>query len=419
MNLRSGRALAVAVALALSAGCGESPPNAPAPSPPPANVSSVTPAARATAVLYDSQIQVEFLPAINPATLDSTTVFMKLDVARYPIALRYDAATHVLHITPKFTVKLLRTYTIEITPRVLTTTGSPVVPGGYFWQFTTNTVRRPEPGAPANGVAMESPSVRLAWAATEPSAGTVNYDVYVSDDSVALAAGTVPRLSRVTRAYYIPVTRWGFDRQLFWSVNAINSTSGEALRGPIARFATLPASTPIDSVIVPLDRWGYLRRQTGVVTCSPGSMPSSGTGDFSGAMLWKFPASAQPWRLADASLELQSNTLNWLSRRPSVYFTRDLWTGCTSLSLTNPQPDPNGEMAVGGTGYGLDWVKFRSEYLTAYFEAWARYGDVGALQLYSVQLLSYGTSVPTDPYRGALRIYYYKLPASATSSTAP
>lgn len=407
---------ALALAALLAAGCSKTPPSAPEPAPPVDAVRSVTPPARATGVLYDSGIEIEFVPPIKPGSIDSTTVFMKLDTARYPVTLSYDPASHVLRIVPRFRVQLKRTYTIEITPRVLTTSGAPAVPGGYFWQFTTNTVRRPVAQTPADGVTYESPHARLGWDPTDTGVGSVTYDVYVSDDSLALASGAVPRLMRTARPYYIPSASWGFEHRVYWRVDAINLTSGEALGGAVARFVTLPSDTPIDSTIAPLDRWGYYRRSFGATACSPSSMPCTGPGDFNGALTWSFAAAPEPLCLARAHLELQSNTLNWASRRPAIYFSRNPWSSCAMLSLSNPSPDPAGELAVGGPGYGLDWTKFTSDYFTAYIEATARYQDTMALQLVANANLTYTTSSPVDRYRGALMLYYYRLPPTVAAS---
>ena len=186
-----------ALARSLVAGCAPEDPTAPAPPPvlgPP--VEAVFPAARSAGVFYDTDIWVRFLEPLDPATINERTVFLKLDTVRNPVALSYDVATRTIRLTPQAQLALLRTYTVELTPGVRTAAGAQLAQT-YFWQFTTNGLRRLENPFPESGSAGASPFGLLRWGGTESSAGTIRYDVFVGADSARIAARGVPALGAV------------------------------------------------------------------------------------------------------------------------------------------------------------------------------------------------------------------------------
>src|SRR5262245_20341429 len=93
--------------------------------PPPPEVVATTPAARSVGVPYDTEIFVDFSRDMSAYDLNNTNVSLKQDTERVPIGLSWDSGHRRLHITPQATLRLRRTYTVElITLRSASTTGS-------------------------------------------------------------------------------------------------------------------------------------------------------------------------------------------------------------------------------------------------------------------------------------------------------
>src|SRR5262245_8049007 len=117
-------------------------PTAP-PGPPPApGLVATAPPARSTSALYDSDIWGQFDRALDRRTVTTQNVYLKLDGARIPIQVSYDSTSFKVFLRPSVTLDLQRTYTAEFSTAVKDLGGTPLPPG-LFFQFTTNSLRRP------------------------------------------------------------------------------------------------------------------------------------------------------------------------------------------------------------------------------------------------------------------------------------
>ena len=364
------RACAAAVALLLLAGCAKesAPPVAPA-----GETSSVIeeayPAARSTGVPYDTEVWARFAMKLDAATVNERTVFLKLDTVRIPVTLSYDDATRTIRLVPGRALDLLRTHTVEITPGVATADGGSL--GSHFWQFRTNGLRRVEHPIPADGTASESPFAALRWAGTEPSAGSIAYEVCVGDDSAAVAARTLPIVTESQPAF-VPRAAWGWSVRRYWAVTAINHTTGERLASPVWSFSTLPAQTPVDSLVVASVDWGHYFAATGVVSCRAVTIGSGP--NYHDAVRWQLDR--QDVKLAGARLV---GTLTSFPNQDFATFQLHLaalvtaWPPC-EIGPRLPALDTRGALANGIRIGTTPSVFFEGQALTAYLEAGLRFG---------------------------------------------
>src|SRR5262249_37832732 len=117
MNRRLLRLLVLVTALS---GCSKhaTEPTAVAPPAAPPELLSSQPAPRATGVIYDAEIWAQFSRPLDPRTIGPTSVFLKLDGQRVPLAVGYDALSRRNIIRPAATLELQRTYTAEFSTAV-------------------------------------------------------------------------------------------------------------------------------------------------------------------------------------------------------------------------------------------------------------------------------------------------------------
>lgn len=416
MTPRAAPALAAALVAALVAGCGSRvraplEPAAPPPPAPPA-IADVHPAPRAVGSPYDAPIWVEFSEPVDASTLTDRNVFLKLDTRREPVTLAWDAARRRLTLEPGVRLRLRRTYTVEITPRVRTAAGAAVAPQGHFWQFTTNSLRRLRTPRPGDGATFESPVARLAWDATDAEAGPVEYRVWIGPDSAAVAGRQGLPIAAVRRADWLPRTPWPTGSRLYWSVHARHLETGETGEAPVWRFETLPADTPVDSLVLPVESRGYVLKSDGRTRCTQ-SVLGAGQG-YNNAIRWRVPAAGPNLRLAGASV-----TFSYFATsapavvRPAIYATTGPWEGCAVTSET-PKADPGLELASDGRSTNNGLVTFQSTVFAAHLEAVARDGDLhGYSILTSGPTISLGFSTSTtapNPAAGGLVLLVYRTP---------
>jgi hypothetical protein len=409
-------AIAAAVGIGLLASCGK----AGKPVVPPrenltSKVEAVFPAGRSVGVLYDTEIWVRFSEALDPATVDERTVFLKLDTVRIPTTITYDPLTRTIRLVPRVPLALLRTHTVEITPVVATADGQPLGQT-YFWQFKTNGLRRPIPFAPLLGARNESPFTVLRWAFTEASAGVIRYDIYSGTDSAAVAARGLVRVSSEAHAYFLPAVRWPLGTVLYWAVTAINVTTGERLDGPVWRYETLPVGTPIDSVIVPPADWGYYCSVCSNRLICNSSVFASGP-SYNDGIHWRLKETVGGRRLAGAQLVMNANTGGDLtSYRSEVHQTTGPWSPCAYA--TAPTPEQGIELAFAVQEMGTSRLTYQGDRFTAHLEAVARYDFLYGYALVSQKNLGYsGPSSLEGSSR--LKIYYYRTPTEPAAAAAP
>ncbi|HEY2955496.1 MAG TPA: Ig-like domain-containing protein [Candidatus Eisenbacteria bacterium] len=401
---RDVAALGAALMLAMVAGCGQG--EKPALAPPArlsAQIEAVYPAARSTGVTYDTDIWVRFTEPLDPATVNERTVFFKLDTVRIPSALAYDAPTRTIRIRPLVELALRRTYTVEITPGVATA-GGLALAQTYFWQFTTNGLRRLLHPIPPSGTTDESPFVALQWDVTEPLAGTIRYEFYSGADSAAVASRAAGPVRVGSQPFYVPWESWGFDRRVYWAVTAANQTTGERFEGPVWRFETLPPGLPVDVLEVPAGEWGYYRRNPPVRTVCQSSLASGPS--YNNGIHWRLRETAGGLKLATARIEMLSSSGNMVPTRPVIRPVFDAWAPC-SYSVTVPHVgDP--ELAAGTQILTSPYFRLESERLTSHIEAAARAGVVYGFSFGTT--VDAGLGTPSVPGGIRLVLTYYRTP---------
>jgi hypothetical protein len=357
---------------AAASGCGR---QATAPAPLATSASAVLvathPAARSTSVAYDTEIWGEFDRALAPATVTAQSVFLKLDGQRIPSTVTYESATRRIRVRPTPTLELRRTYTVEFTPAVHDAGGTPL-PGGVFFQFTTNSLRRVTYDYPAPD-ALEGPVTTLGWAGTQIPVNELFYEVYASEDSVAVAARAVAPLQRSVFTRHVPREAWPAGARVHWAVTSENLLTGERMDGPVRSFRVLPASVPVESVAVSLRDFGSSDiRSRNVQYCNRQTMPCGPS--FNGAIHWDYTTVPAGVRLVGATLTLTALDVNaggTGGANSGVWMSQNDWTACSVLAPGPPYNELSGLLASGNAVTPIQ-IEFTSARLAAFVEAMAR-----------------------------------------------
>lgn len=407
MSARAWRIGALALLLALTAGCGKEggAPTAPSARLGPA-VEAVFPAARAERVPIDVVVWARFREPLDPATLDATTVFLKLDTQRLPVTLAYDPATRTLTLRPQAGLKLRRTYTVELSPRVATADGV-ALDSTYFWQFTTTSLRRLAHPVPADGAVGRSPFASLAWDATESSVGLVRFEVYSGADSAAVAARAgAPRVTYFPYAW-TPSPR-AFDSVLWWAVRATNTETGETTESPVWRFQTLPAGTPIDSVVVPLATFCTVNPRSPTSTgCNATSLTIGSS--FNTAIRWSLAGLPADARVAGARMMLWPVVTSSLNTSgTTIHATTTAFDGCAA-TLTSPQRDAfYGVLARGAYDPVTQVLTLTGDSLAAHVQVAWQSGLPSGYSFSASGGFTVTSSVGSEARAPRLRVYLYR-----------
>jgi hypothetical protein len=415
------RLAAPLLALAALGACSKSspPPVAPAPPPPPI-VSAMSPAPRSVFVPYDTDIWVEFAQALDPSTVTTKNVYLKIDTVRQPITLSWDVPTRRIHVQPQSVLALLTTYTVELSENILADTGAPLT-GGYFWQFTTTSVHRPASPFPADS-SVQSQFTNVSWSGNQSTPGTLVYELYAAPDSAVVAGRAIPYLYRGSKTLVVPQVRWTEHGTTFWSVTVENQTVGERSNGPVWRFQTPAADAPIDSLVVPVNLWGYRRVGTSTGGCSSAEI-LSGPGYY-GGIQWQLAALDPTLRLAGVRMDLSATPLyaDSLPGGAGVWLTLANMT-CNFTALSSFATDEvNGHLAT-GTLIGPRTLRFESDTLIAYIQAAVRLKTFFGYLFRAAQLIHYESPQGAEPAMAPVfKLYYYTgngtLPAPASARPA-
>lgn len=415
-------AIIVAICVLAVAGCSKkvtAPP--PAASLPP-SVEATSPPARSIGILDDTPIWVQFDRALDVATVDTRTVFLKVDTWRLPISVSWDASTRRIVIVPTAKLALFRTHTVELSPEVAAEDGTRLGQS-FFWQFRVISLRVPRAPFPMDGAGGESPLLTLSWLGTEPAAGTIVYDVYGGADSAAVAARTASPIAHyIGKASLTPAARWQMGSRLYWSVRAYNFTTGETLDGEVWHFDTLPADTPIDSLNVPMRDWFYAITGSGFGGSSYNRFCS---GDSIGCgppvdqnyLRWNYAGLGVGLRLAGATVVLSPYEAYWTRMNATLGLGSLVATGTVCASgATAPfvKPVSGGVLASGEVLPGPR-VRFASDALAAYIEYTVRQSGPDGFSVYSSTRIQWVspriTFLPQSP-PPSLKLYVYR-PAAA------
>ena len=418
-------AWAIAVLAVILGGCGRHATDSvapPPPSSPPPAIHAVSPAPRTAFVEYGTTIWAEFVDPLDPLTVNTKNVFLKIDTTRLPITVGYSASTHRIIVTPQSPLQINTTYTVELSGNLVSAAGVPLGTA-YLWQFTTTSVRHPTNPFPIVG-AVESPFTELTFGGNETTPGILFYEIYAGPDSAAVAARAVPRLQRTQGAagtLFIPRVRWTEQAPTYWSVTIENATVGERSNGPVWRFDTPGAGAAVDSMVVATSIWGYrpnvgsisnLCRQRDIFTG-----PLSPATSYTGGILWLLASLPHTMKLAGAKIEM-SSSLAYQDSVPGC--AAGVWLasstpGC-NFGLTGATDEINGHLAV-GVPIGPRTVRFDSDTLIAHMSAAVRGRSFFGYFFRTAKYVDWlSPSNPETQSVPVLKLYYY---VAATPQAAP
>ncbi|MEO5879220.1 MAG: Ig-like domain-containing protein [Candidatus Eisenbacteria bacterium] len=396
--------------------------------PPPPQVLATQPVARSSGVVYDTPISVDFSTEMDASTLTTGNVFLKLDTQRVPILLAWNATTRRLTIQPQARLQLRRTYTVELTSGIRTADGQGFGDAGWYFQFTTNSARRPDNARPRTGDSNESPFVMLSWDSTETVAGNISYEVWGGLDSVMVAVRAGTPLVTSPRARWLPETRWPLGQRIYWAITVVNATTAERFLGPVRSFSTLPNGVALDSLLVRGQDSGINYLIFGVSPVYPYQFCSSDSvWSQSGTQSWMtFPLSGLPADVRVASARLEVYTFNhYVSRLPTTTLT--LWSSkldwprpCrTNIQFRESLPIQDQAVATGHQESDRR-ILFVSDLLAAHVEASVRRGGFFGYEFVTSQRIAYATARILDAtYHPYLKIHYYRPGPGPALAKAP
>ncbi len=389
---------------------------------------ATTPAARSTAVAYDTPIAVDFATDMDGTTFTTRNVFLKLDTQRVPIDLAWNPANRRLTIVPETMLQLRRTYTVELGAGVHTAEGGSLGPDGWFFQFTTNGTRRPTTMRPRAGVTNESPFVMTSWDSTEISIGNISYEVWSGLDSTSIARRIGTPTATVATAHWLPSVAWPLGQRVFWAVTVVNATIGERLDGPVQSFTTLPPGTQEDSLLVKANDYGYNRIIGNLSLINPYQFCSQDSIQLAGGeQAWMgFPLGALPADVHIASARIEVYVFDWYtSRLPLTIMTlwSSKWSWVEPCKPGTQFPDflPSNDQAVAqGRQESGRRVIYMSDLLASHVEASVRRGGFHGYQFVATQQLAYVTPHYQDAtYHPYLKIHYYRTSPTPLAAHAP
>ncbi len=421
------RALPV-LAAALLAGCGSTPRPVQPVEPVPPAVVATEPAARAAGVLYDTPISVDFAEPLDPATLTTSNVFLKLDTQRVPILLSWDGAARRLRVHPQALLQLRRTYTVELSAGVRTAEGVALGSHGWFFQFTTNSTRRPTRPRPQPGDANESPFAMLSWDSTEVGVGAISYQLWAGTDSAAIAVRAGSPTATTGAARWLPTQRWPLGSSIYWAITVVNAATGERHDGPVRSFRTLPLGLPLDSVLVRGQDYGFNYIIAGVSNIHPYQFCSSdsvvSTGGTQGWMTFPLTALPAGARVAEARLEVYTFP-HYVSRLATTTMT--LWSSkigwplpCRPTAQLRELLPVQDQAVATGRQESDRRIIYMSDLLASHVEATARRGGFFGYEFVSTSRLAYATPRLTDAsFHPYLKIHYFRTPPRPELSNLP
>ena len=375
--------------------------------PPPASVDgprivATVPAARSEGVLYDTEIWAGFDRGLEASSVDSTSVFLKLDTQRVSCAITYEAAPRRIRVRPRATLQLQRTYTVEFAAALRALDGT-TLGERQFFQFKTNSLRRPTYSYP-DSAALEGPVVMLGWGGNGGVSSQLIHEVYASPDSAAVVARSLAPLQRATSLTFLPRTAWPRGTSVYWSVTTENQATGERLAGHVRRFETYSEAWPVDSVTWTMLDYGGSRFQTPRIQYCNQISQFAGP-DHSLAMHFRQP----PVALTNAAVvsariyvPLQSGYADSLSGNPlTAWQTLTDFTACSFGWPGPPYPDANGRLGAAEACEAPSTAMVREDGLAAWFEQNARGRGLPGIQWRADRMV--GTAISSsNPVRAVV-----------------
>jgi hypothetical protein len=371
---------------------------------------AMQPPARSPSALYDSDIWAQFDRPLDPHTVTALNVYLKLDAQRIPITVGYDGPTQRVTVTPTVVLELQRTYTVEFSTAVTGADGTPLAPGVFF-QFTTNSLRRPVYDYPL-ATSLEGPVATLGWGGTQGPTNNIFYELYASTDSNAVKARAVPMLARSVFTRFVPAVGWPMGATVYWSITSENLTTHERLDGSLCSFQTLDPSTPLDSVTIPARDHGSKSATSSAQACSNQNFNCGGA--FNGALHWdvgQIPANARLQSVSATLNVFTTDTSTVQGTQPALWMAQNDWSACVMNSPGPPFIETTGLLAA-GTPQTDRTAAFRSDRLAGLLEAQYRgrtllYGTI----VRAVHAVSWHSSLSGDQAsRPSAVVRFYRVP---------
>ena len=407
--------LSILVLIATLSGCSKHSTDSTAPpaAPPVPELVATHPPARSASALYDSDIWAQFDRPLDPRTVDTLNVYLKLDGQRIWIKLAYDSTTNRVTLTPQVVLELQRTYTVEFSTAVKGADGTPLAPG-VFYQFTTNSLRRPKYDFPL-GTSLEGPVATLGWGGLQGPSGNVLNEVYASTDSSAVIARTAPMLARNVFTRFTPSAAWPLGATIYWAITSENVTTHERLDGSLVAFHTLDASAPLDSITIPAHDHGSKSATSNQQGCNQQNFTTGGA--FNGAVHWEVGVIPGNARLQSASVKLNiwsSDTSTVEGSQPALWMAQNDWQACTMNSPGPPYYEISGFLA-NATPENSKTAVFSSDRLAGLLEAQLRGRGFlyGTIVRASHAVSFHSTSSGDFANRPSAVIRFYRVPAVA------
>jgi hypothetical protein len=404
--------LIILVLVAALSGCSKHASDTTAPPPPPVpELVATQPPARSPSAIYDSDIWAQFDRPLDPRTVTTLNVYLKLDAQRIPITVRYDATTQRVVLTPTVVLELQRTYTVEFSTAVKGADGTPLAPGVFF-QFTTNSLRRPTYDFPIEA-SLEGPVTTLCWGGTQGPTNNLFYELYASTDSAAVAARTSPILLRSVFTRFVPSTGWPLGTKVYWAVTSENQTTHERLAGTVRSFRTLDPGTPIDSVVIRARDHGSKSATSTQQFCNQQTFSTGGA--FNGAVHWDLSPLPPGVRLHSATVRLITTTASAgaiPAANPTLWITQNDWAPCSIVSPGPPWNELTGYLAS-AVEENPSTAVFTSERLAGLLEAqYLNRGLLFGTLVKADQFITFQSTLNIDvPSRPSGVIRFYRLPA--------
>jgi hypothetical protein len=386
--------------------------------PPPSFIEAVHPPARSSGVFYETEVWVQFASALDTTTVNDRTVFFKADTRRLPITITCDAVTRRLRITPRDRLGLRQTYTVELASTIRSMNGT-TLGQSYFWQFTTNSLRRPESPSPMDRSLQESPFVALRWGGlTESTAGVSTYEIHIGPDSVQVADPSDPPLDVLATGSFVPRTRWRQGGSNYWAVHARNTVTGERLVSPVWRFDTYPLDTPVDSVAAAVQDWDWVDPANARNRCTEDSLAMGP--NFTSTIRWVLSPPDTAAKLAGVAIELTPRYAAVAAiAGPSVWYAVSTWMGCNQSATGPPNTDETQGKLADAVVLAPNRIRFSSDALAAHVEASRRFGGYyGYLFRSPVRRSFYGPGAGSTVVRAVMWMYVYR-PAPAPLAASP
>ncbi len=370
--MRQTRLLVLLLSLAALTSCGQHATEpTPTPTAAPASLVATQPPARSTGVLYDTDIWGQFDQPLDPRTVSTQSVFLKLDGQRIACTIGYEAITRRVTLRPTPTLELQRTYTVEFTPSVHTAVGVSLPPSVFF-QFTTNSLRRVAYDFPAR-TTPEGPLVALGWAGSQGPKDNLFYEVYAGVDSLEVERRVAPYLQRSVFTRLLPATAWPRGSRVYWAITSDNLLTHERLDNPVASFEVMGDTAPLDSVVVRLrDHGSNQISPRALQYCTSASLPSGP--NYNAAVHWSLSLIPAGARVVSVSVRLVAQDAyagGYARQQPTLWLAQNDWTACAVFAPGPPWNELSGFLS-GAVPVDQVQVSFSADRLGAYFEAQAR-----------------------------------------------